>query len=118
MNERLLGMLMFFVVSALFWFAGFLNQKVRNKTKMDDHRVQGTGTWVYFLGLRPGRDSVYVRPLPMQVFAIVFFLIGSVSVLFFDIDPFGNAMAVLFLVGLVGFGITFSISDVIPKRED
>lgn len=74
------------VLSGMVWFPGFLLQKTNNVSCKDDYSIPAEGIWVWFLGMRPGKGRVYLRPASVQILALLYLLVGFLAVLFCDTE--------------------------------
>lgn len=124
MNKTLVGMLMILAPSTIVWVAGTLNQRIRNSAQTkpgireDGFRVKSTGMWSLLFGVKSGEGWVFLRPLPFQICAVIYLIVGSVAVLGYKIDPLGNTMAAIFVFGCVIFGLSYVLADTIPRLQN
>ena len=91
-------------------------QRQSNLLRSDDFSVKSKGQWVRLLGLRPGKGRVYLRFAFVQIFAILFLIVGIILV-FYGED---NLLKMLFKYFLIPLGIgalIFGYFDIFPRKR-
>ena len=91
-------------------------QRENNLLRSDDFSIKSKGKWVRLFGLQPGKGRVYLRFAFVQIFAILFLIVGTI--LIFCCEE--NALKFLFkyLSIPVGIGaLIFGFFDIFPRKR-
>ena len=105
-----------FFIFACFWISGLLLQKQNNSNRSSDFSIRSSGHWVRLLGLRPNIGRVYIRAAFVQIFGIVFLVIGSVIIFTYNDDLLKYLFKYIWIPIGVG-GVIFFLMDIFPRKK-
>lgn len=89
-----------FILSAMPWLIGFYAQKMRNIQNWKTQGFKSKRLWIWFLGLRPGKDYVYIGPAILQIWALIALISGFVAIYFWDNHGFRTVLYTVYLGGI------------------
>lgn len=89
-----------FIFSSMFWLGGFYVQKTSNSRKLSGYRFRSKHLWIWLLGLRPGKDCVYIGPAILQIWALIALVSGFVAIYFGGNQGFRMILYIVYLGGI------------------
>ncbi len=90
-----------FIFSIMPWLSGLYAQKVNNSQKSSAYRMKSKRSWVWLLGLKPGKEYIYVAPAIFQIWAIITLVTGFISVYYWGDYGFKIVIYVIYLGGIM-----------------
>ena len=104
------------IFSGMFWLGGFYVQKTSNSRKSGAYRFRSEHLWMWLLGLRPGKDYVYLGPAIFQTWALIALISGFIAVYFWGGPGFKMVLYTVYLGGLAVMSLIGWVIRIINQR--
>lgn len=82
---KIQGVGIVFILASLVYLGGFLGQKSNHMAQSSDVSMKGHSIWRYILGVND-INKIYLRPASLQCLGILYFILGILTVLIYDVS--------------------------------